>query len=112
MDSTSECWKHRHVYWGKWLIATIAVVPNIWKLTLILVLPLWQMESWGWSLAFLVQASTIDELPERLIGAVRISHLELSSAFVPILESDSAGPSKSGCDMFMFSVHQIFYSKM
>ncbi|XP_044466195.1 protein ENHANCED DISEASE RESISTANCE 2-like [Mangifera indica] len=37
-------------------------------------------------LAFLVQANTIDELPERLIGAVRVSHIELSSAITPTLE--------------------------
>lgn len=41
------------------------------------------------------QACTTDELPEKLIGAVRVSHLELSSAIVPILESESAEPSKS-----------------
>ncbi|OMO93445.1 hypothetical protein COLO4_16876 [Corchorus olitorius] len=39
-------------------------------------------------MAFLVQANTTDELPERLIGAVRVSHIELSSAIVPKLESD------------------------
>ncbi|XP_038725689.1 protein ENHANCED DISEASE RESISTANCE 2-like isoform X2 [Tripterygium wilfordii] len=39
-------------------------------------------------MAFLVQANTADELPERLIGAVRVSHLELSSAIVPKLEPD------------------------
>ncbi|XP_051151383.1 protein ENHANCED DISEASE RESISTANCE 2-like isoform X2 [Andrographis paniculata] len=39
-------------------------------------------------MAFLVQANAIDELPERLIGAVRVSHIELSSAIVPKLESD------------------------
>ncbi|CAH1453293.1 unnamed protein product [Lactuca virosa] len=39
-------------------------------------------------MAFLVQANTTDELPERLIGAVRVSHLELSSAIVPKLEPD------------------------
>ncbi|KAK9067859.1 hypothetical protein SSX86_011970 [Deinandra increscens subsp. villosa] len=39
-------------------------------------------------MAFLVQANTADELPERLIGAVRISHLELKSAIVPKLEPD------------------------
>ncbi|KVH91657.1 protein of unknown function DUF1336 [Cynara cardunculus var. scolymus] len=39
-------------------------------------------------MAFLVQANTTDELPERLIGAVRVSHLELSSAIVPELETD------------------------
>ncbi|KAG1362758.1 Protein ENHANCED DISEASE RESISTANCE 2 [Cocos nucifera] len=38
-------------------------------------------------MAFLVQANTFDELPERLIGAVRVSHVELSSAVVPMLES-------------------------
>ncbi|KAJ4829432.1 Protein ENHANCED DISEASE RESISTANCE 2 [Turnera subulata] len=37
-------------------------------------------------MAFLVQANTTDELPERLIGAVRVSHIELSSAIVPKLE--------------------------
>ncbi|XP_071701234.1 protein ENHANCED DISEASE RESISTANCE 2-like [Rutidosis leptorrhynchoides] len=39
-------------------------------------------------MAFLVQANTADELPERLIGAVRVSHIELSSAIVPKLGSD------------------------
>ncbi|RDX94003.1 Protein ENHANCED DISEASE RESISTANCE 2 [Mucuna pruriens] len=39
-------------------------------------------------MAFLVQANTPDELPERLVGAVRISHLELKSAIVPKLEPD------------------------
>ncbi|GLU05317.1 hypothetical protein SLE2022_224210 [Rubroshorea leprosula] len=39
-------------------------------------------------MAFLVQANTPDELPERLIGAVRVSHIELSSAIVPKLEPD------------------------
>ncbi|KMT11446.1 hypothetical protein BVRB_5g107700 [Beta vulgaris subsp. vulgaris] len=36
-------------------------------------------------MAFLVQANSEDELPERLIGAVRASHIELSSAIVPEL---------------------------
>ncbi|KAF7829157.1 protein ENHANCED DISEASE RESISTANCE 2-like isoform X1 [Senna tora] len=39
-------------------------------------------------MAFLVQANTTDELPERLIGAVRVSHLMLSSAIVPKLDPD------------------------
>ncbi|KAG2680452.1 hypothetical protein I3843_11G101000 [Carya illinoinensis] len=39
-------------------------------------------------MAFLVQANTPEELPERLIGAVRVSHIELSSAIVPKLEPD------------------------
>lgn len=38
-------------------------------------------------MAFLVQANTYDELPERLIGAVRVSHVELSSAIVPVFET-------------------------
>ncbi|GAB4834810.1 Protein ENHANCED DISEASE RESISTANCE 2 [Ancistrocladus abbreviatus] len=41
-------------------------------------------------MAFLVQANTEDELPERLIGAVRVSHIELSSAIVPKLDPDSS----------------------
>ncbi|KAG9452876.1 hypothetical protein H6P81_005780 [Aristolochia fimbriata] len=40
-------------------------------------------------MAFLVQANTVDELPERLIGAVRVSHIELSSAVVPKLEDSN-----------------------
>ncbi|KAK1368302.1 ENHANCED DISEASE RESISTANCE 2 [Heracleum sosnowskyi] len=36
-------------------------------------------------MAFLVQANTADELPEKLIGAIRVSHVELSSAVVPVL---------------------------
>ncbi|KAE8690231.1 Protein ENHANCED DISEASE RESISTANCE 2-like [Hibiscus syriacus] len=39
-------------------------------------------------MAFLVQANTTDELPERLIGAVRVSHIELSSAIVPKLDTN------------------------
>ncbi|KAH9753049.1 hypothetical protein KPL71_014945 [Citrus sinensis] len=39
-------------------------------------------------MAFLVQANTTDELPERLIGAVRVSHRELKSAVVPKLEPE------------------------
>ncbi|CAK9163850.1 unnamed protein product [Ilex paraguariensis] len=39
-------------------------------------------------MAFLVQANTTDELPERLIGAVRVSHIELSSAIVPKLDPE------------------------
>ncbi|GAA0166236.1 defense/immunity protein [Lithospermum erythrorhizon] len=38
-------------------------------------------------MAFLLQGNTTDELPERLIGAVRVSHLALSSAIVPVLDS-------------------------
>ncbi|XP_062205996.1 protein ENHANCED DISEASE RESISTANCE 2-like [Phragmites australis] len=37
-------------------------------------------------MAFLIQGNTYEELPERLIGAVRVSHVELSSAVVPVLE--------------------------
>lgn len=37
------------------------------------------------------QANTADELPERLIGAVRVSHVELSSAIVPKMEPDTSG---------------------
>ncbi|XP_010242523.1 PREDICTED: protein ENHANCED DISEASE RESISTANCE 2-like isoform X2 [Nelumbo nucifera] len=43
-------------------------------------------------MAFLVQANTVDELPERLLGAVRVAHVKLSSAKVPVLDS-SPGPN-------------------
>ncbi|PSR91379.1 Protein ENHANCED DISEASE RESISTANCE 2-like [Actinidia chinensis var. chinensis] len=39
-------------------------------------------------MAFLVQGNAADELPERLIGAIRVSHIELSSAIVPKLDQD------------------------
>ncbi|XP_065002222.1 protein ENHANCED DISEASE RESISTANCE 2-like isoform X1 [Musa acuminata AAA Group] len=39
-------------------------------------------------MAFLIQAVSPDELPERLIGAVRIAHAELSSAVVADLGDD------------------------
>ncbi|XP_057832754.2 protein ENHANCED DISEASE RESISTANCE 2 [Cryptomeria japonica] len=41
-------------------------------------------------MAFLVQGNNPEELPERLIGAVRISHLKLSSALAPWLESGAS----------------------
>lgn len=41
------------------------------------------------------QANTTEELPERLIGAVRVSHIELSSAITPILETDPSSSEKS-----------------
>ncbi|KAL0297480.1 UNVERIFIED_CONTAM: protein ENHANCED DISEASE RESISTANCE 2 [Sesamum radiatum] len=41
-------------------------------------------------MAFLVQATATEELPERLIGSVQISHIELSSAIVPVMETDSS----------------------
>ncbi|XP_047325378.1 protein ENHANCED DISEASE RESISTANCE 2-like isoform X2 [Impatiens glandulifera] len=44
-------------------------------------------------MAFLIQANTRDELPERLIGAVRMSHIELSSAIVPNLEQETSNTS-------------------
>ena len=50
--------------------------------------------SWGYcynvynKYGSVLQANTPEELPERLIGAVRVSHIELSSAIVPNLESD------------------------
>ncbi|KAK2995051.1 hypothetical protein RJ640_024509 [Escallonia rubra] len=46
-------------------------------------------------MAFLVQANTTDELPERLIGAVRVSHIELSSAIVPKLDQDSSNSAQA-----------------
>ncbi|KAJ6703861.1 ENHANCED DISEASE RESISTANCE-RELATED [Salix viminalis] len=41
-------------------------------------------------MAFLVQANATEELPERLIGAVRVSHIELSSAIVPKLDPETS----------------------
>jgi hypothetical protein len=38
-------------------------------------------------MAFLVQGNRMDELPERLIGSVRVSHLQLSSAVSPSLDN-------------------------
>ncbi|KAJ0967982.1 hypothetical protein J5N97_024899 [Dioscorea zingiberensis] len=44
-------------------------------------------------MAFLVQANTQDELPERLLGAVRVSHIELSSAVVSGLDTNPSSKS-------------------
>lgn len=33
-----------------------------------------------------MQANSYDELPERLVGAVRVSHVQLSSAIDPKLD--------------------------
>lgn len=38
-------------------------------------------------LAFLIQANTYDELPEQLLGAARLSHIEPSAAVCPDLEN-------------------------
>ncbi|CDP11764.1 unnamed protein product [Coffea canephora] len=46
-------------------------------------------------MAFLVQANSAEELPERLIGAVRVSHIELSAAVVPKLGPDPSDLPKS-----------------
>ncbi|XP_059641226.1 protein ENHANCED DISEASE RESISTANCE 2 [Cornus florida] len=46
-------------------------------------------------MAFLVQGNSMDELPERLMGAVRVSHIELSSAIVPKLEPDPSDQVKT-----------------
>ncbi|KAL0447705.1 UNVERIFIED_CONTAM: protein ENHANCED DISEASE RESISTANCE 2 [Sesamum latifolium] len=37
-----------------------------------------------------LEATATEELPERLIGSVQISHIELSSAIVPVMETDSS----------------------
>ncbi|PKA66386.1 hypothetical protein AXF42_Ash007083 [Apostasia shenzhenica] len=41
-------------------------------------------------MAFLIQANTVEELPEQLLGAVRISHIELSSAVVPVFDTNTS----------------------
>ena len=42
-----------------------------------------------WCAHFYVsQGNVADELPERLIGVIRVSHIELSSAIVPKLDQD------------------------
>ena len=43
-----------------------------------------------WYNALCMQANTTDELPERLIGAVRVSYIELKSAIVPKLEPETS----------------------
>ncbi|XP_062189579.1 protein ENHANCED DISEASE RESISTANCE 2-like isoform X2 [Phragmites australis] len=40
-------------------------------------------------MAFLIQANTFDELPEQVIGAARLAHVEPSTAVVPDLENNS-----------------------
>jgi hypothetical protein len=38
---------------------------------------------------YLLQANTYDELPEQVIGAARLAHVEPSTAVVPDLENSS-----------------------
>lgn len=40
-------------------------------------------------MAFLIQANTYEELPEQVIGAARLAHVEPSTAVVPDLENNS-----------------------
>ncbi|KAJ1257661.1 hypothetical protein BS78_10G012800 [Paspalum vaginatum] len=40
-------------------------------------------------MAFLIQANTYDELPEQLLGAARLSHIEPSAAVIPELDNIS-----------------------
>ncbi|AQK80039.1 Protein ENHANCED DISEASE RESISTANCE 2 [Zea mays] len=40
-------------------------------------------------MAFLIQANTYDELPEQLLGAARLSHIEPSAAVYPVLDNIS-----------------------
>jgi len=40
-------------------------------------------------MAFLIQANTYEELPEQVIGAARLAHVEPSTAVVPNLENNS-----------------------
>ncbi|KAL6005848.1 Protein ENHANCED DISEASE RESISTANCE 2 [Asimina triloba] len=42
-------------------------------------------------IAFLVQANTQDELPERVIGAIRGSYIQLSSAVIPEMDDSQSG---------------------
>ncbi|KAL6657427.1 hypothetical protein ACP70R_005207 [Stipagrostis hirtigluma subsp. patula] len=51
-------------------------------------------------MAFLIQANTYDELPEQVIGAARLAHVEPSTALVPDLEnnSDNKGNSNNSND--------------
>ncbi|KAG8364043.1 hypothetical protein BUALT_Bualt19G0085100 [Buddleja alternifolia] len=79
------------VYLGKQLIATIfAVLSRCWHWFVhcgsvangVLGLVVGVITSLVVDMAFLVQANSIEELSEQLIGAVRVSHIELSSAIV------------------------------
>ncbi|KAG6399432.1 hypothetical protein SASPL_140913 [Salvia splendens] len=82
------------VYWENQLIAPISVAPidvDISSSTVangVLGLVNGVITTLVVDMAFIVQGNTPEELPERLIGAVRISHLELSSALEPREEDD------------------------
>jgi hypothetical protein len=62
------------------------------------------------------QANTTDELPERLIGAVRVSHIELKSAIVPKLDLEASWLTevfRYACILFHFPLdcHFTWYRK-
>lgn len=59
------------------------------------------------------QANTTDELPERLIGAVRVSHMELSSAIIPELESETPWQSEILVQrFFLYLKRHVRYSSV
>ncbi|KAG8378078.1 hypothetical protein BUALT_Bualt08G0100600 [Buddleja alternifolia] len=71
------------VYLGKQLIAAIFAILSTWKSMLTLVHPLWVCGKWSpRACSWCHHANNIEELSEQLIGAVRVSHIELSSAIV------------------------------
>uniref|UniRef100_K3YQ84 START domain-containing protein n=1 Tax=Setaria italica TaxID=4555 RepID=K3YQ84_SETIT len=47
-------------------------------------------------MAFLIQANTYEELPEQVIGAARLAHVEPATAVVPDLDSTAAENDDSG----------------
>ena len=62
----------------------------------------WLNDCFNW------QANTTDELPERLIGAVRVSHIELSSAIVPKLDLDPSWQPKDRDDWPVLNFSKSF----
>ncbi|KAM0825159.1 hypothetical protein ACQ4PT_069738 [Festuca glaucescens] len=49
-------------------------------------------------MAFLIQANTYDELPEQVIGAARLAHVEPAAAIVPDLDNNSDSKDSSNDD--------------
>ncbi|XP_051197491.1 protein ENHANCED DISEASE RESISTANCE 2-like [Lolium perenne] len=49
-------------------------------------------------MAFLIQAITYDELPEQVIGAARLAHVEPAAAIVPDLDNNSDSKDSSNDD--------------
>lgn len=101
----AACGNHAACLLGKALTCNYVKGPNYLEIDVdmgsstvanaLLHLALGYVTSVAVDLAFLVESQTEEELPERLLGAVRIAHMEIGSAFA--MESPSVAAPVEKC---------------